>query len=63
MQQPGDYTLVLRPVRDPLDRPIGVRLRLLLKHALRAQALQCVHIEQAPEPTTPHPICECEGHG
>ena len=32
----------------PSDRPVGVRLRALLRYALRCQSLKCVNIEPAP---------------
>jgi hypothetical protein len=41
-------TLTLEPNTDPLNRPVDVRMRLLLKHALRSLALKCVRI--GPEP-------------
>ena len=43
---PGTYTLTLRPMPDPLQRPDSTRLRLLLKYAKRQQALECITIRK-----------------
>jgi hypothetical protein len=54
----GDYELVLRPVPDALSRPVAIRLRAVLKHALRACALRAVAIRPVVgdgEPDAPNP--------
>jgi hypothetical protein len=44
---PGPEAIVLTLVPLRSDRPVEVRLRQLLKHALRAQQLKCVRIGAA----------------
>ncbi len=41
-----DFVIRLRPVRDALGRPVVIRLRQLLKRALRDWALRCVEITE-----------------
>lgn len=43
--QPGDIVLVLRPLKDPANVPVPVRLRAVLKHARRYCFLDPVHHE------------------
>lgn len=45
-QPPAEIVLRLRPLRDP--RPVGLRLRYLLKHLLRAGSFRCVRVEGLP---------------
>ncbi|MFO0843267.1 MAG: hypothetical protein U0797_12870 [Gemmataceae bacterium] len=40
------YTLTIRDVARPGDAPPAVRLRLLLKRALRSFAFRCVGVAQ-----------------
>lgn len=44
-EQP-DFRLTLRPT--PGDVPAAVRLRAVLKYALRACGLRCVRVEEVP---------------
>jgi hypothetical protein len=46
----GRQRFVVELVGLPSDRPVGVRLRALLRYALRTQSLRCVSIEPAPGP-------------
>lgn len=46
MKQPGDLVIVLRPL--PSDVPLGVRLKGVLKYALRAADLKCVEAVEVP---------------
>lgn len=42
--QPGDVMIRLRPTQDRLGRSLEIRLRQVLKHAGRYQALRCEEI-------------------
>jgi hypothetical protein len=54
--QPGDYRLILRP--QPSPTPVAVRLRRLLKYALRVVGLKCLRVEEiAPQPEQTEPPC------
>jgi hypothetical protein len=48
-EDPG-VRLTFRPLPDPGGPPVAVRVRLLLKYALRAVRLRCVKVEDAPPP-------------
>jgi len=49
---PPDIRLVLRPLAGEV--PVEIRLRQLLKYALRAQGFRLVALEEiAPDPKTP----------
>ncbi len=43
----GCYTLVLRPLKDPDEVPVLVRLRRVLKSLLRSYHFRCVEIRPA----------------
>ncbi len=45
------FQLTLRPLPD--DRPVALRLRAMLKNALRQQRLRCVEILELPAPGSP----------
>jgi hypothetical protein len=51
VEPPDDWRLVFRPLPD--DVPVPVRIRHLLKIALRSLRLKCVKLEPTPknEPT------------
>jgi hypothetical protein len=42
-----DIGLVFRPLPDPEGVPVAVRVRRLLKYALRALRLKCVRLGEA----------------
>jgi hypothetical protein len=46
LEQPGDFRLVLRPLKDAT--PAIIRLRHALKHLLRAWNLRCVEAVEVP---------------
>jgi len=49
------FTLHLQDVGQPLDGDVYVRLRRLLKHALRTLALRCLDVREVPpEPEQRH---------
>ena len=54
MDAQPDYLIRLKPLPSP--RPAAVRIRLLLKWALRQAGLKCVEIREVPPvTTTPEP--------
>lgn len=53
MSADSEYLIRLRPLPD--DRPVDVRLRQVLKHALRSQRFACVRTETIPAPPKPIP--------
>jgi hypothetical protein len=50
--------IVLELVELPSDRPLAIRLRLVLKDLLRRQQLRCVSIHEAPAAADPAPATE-----
>jgi hypothetical protein len=58
MHDTDDITLTFRPLPD--DVPVSVRVRHLLKYALRAQRLRCVAMVGVPTvpAATPQPAPE-----
>lgn len=43
-EQPGDIRIVLRPLADGV--PVPMRLKRLLKYALRLLGFRCLHVEE-----------------
>ena len=52
-EPPPDYSIRLRPLHD--SAPAAIRLRHLLKYALRGLGLRCISIKEVPRDNKPAP--------